>query len=67
MNEDGNFSFENAPVILGNYGHALGMSGETEKGVAFTCLALNVNLIKKLSTSKYQKVISKIVRFSNLR
>ena len=29
-------SFENprAP-ILGNYGHALGMSGETEKGVAF--------------------------------
>ena len=60
MNEVGSFSFENA-LILGNYGHALGMCGEIEKGVSFTHRALKCKLEQEtLSYSSIQKSYQKL-------
>jgi tetratricopeptide (TPR) repeat protein len=60
MNEVGSFSFENA-LILGNYGHALGMCGEIEKGVSFSHRALKCKLEQEtLSYSSIQKSYQKL-------
>ena len=58
--EKGNFSLENSSVI-GNYGHALGMSGKVEEGVSFLTLALKRKLEEETPTfpsiqKSYQKL-----------
>ena len=60
MDERGDFSFKNAPVI-GNYGHALGMRGETEKGLFFSHRSLKCKLEQETpSYSSIQKSYQKL-------
>ena len=60
MDEEGKFSFQDAPVI-GNYGHALGMCGETEKGVSFSHFALKCKLEQEVPRySSIQKSYQKL-------
>ena len=65
--EKGNFSLENSSVI-GNYGHALGMSGKVEEGVAFLTLALKRKLEEETPTfpsiQKFYQKLTEIFEFA---
>ncbi len=60
IDAEGDFDSEDAPVV-GNYGHALGMCGDTKKGVLFSHKALRCKLQQDVRNySSIQKSYQKI-------